>query len=665
MTTTTIIDLLRILTIRSRIFNQIEQLSQHDHKLCEDLTEIMKRRKTYVKGKSLVSYYGPLGMVARFAMPWSFVKHYLKGPHLNDDNKNLREHAVKIYMKHPNANIETLTHLTTTDRWFDGHVTLNEYDLDEIVGNMRLDILQFIYDRYYQPTNTQMPLSIETFDGACKTGNLQLVTFLHTHSKEGCTFKAMDHAAGNGSLDIVQFLHTHRTEGCSQGAIDDASGAGHLEIVKYLFENRQEGCTSDAMDFASEFGHIDILEYLLEHSQEGCTELGMDRAARAGRLDVIKWLHLNTTQGCSFEAMDQAATLGYFDIVKWLHDHRSEGCSTAAMDYASKNQHFQIVEWLNENRLEGSTELALDWAAENGSMETVQYLHQHRTEGGSERAIDWASKQHFDIVKFFYENRTERCSSNALLWACSCGQLDILKYLYYKGEVEHMVISDAAIEYGCQSGHLEVVRFLVETASMTITSKCVSWAAGYGHLDIIMYLDQHEKQNGQRHQGSFTTDAMVAAASGGWLSVVEYLHFNRTEGCTFSAMNMSILMGHAPVYEFLHTNRTEGCDAQAFGFACEQGNLEAVQFLITNYLAIVQSKRSSYSIHSAAISGFTQVVQFVLQNLSSSLTIPSTTAQSALKRGYPDIVALLNQYYPPIDPIKTVSDFFFGNRRKY
>jgi len=54
-------------------------------------------------------------------------------------------------------------------------------------------------------------------------------------------------------------------------------------------------------------------------------------------------------------------------------------------------------------------------------------------------------------------------------------------------------------------------------------------------------------------------DAVVAtkdcAAANGYLSVVKWLHRNRREGCTVSAMNWAAERGHLSVVKWLHHNR--------------------------------------------------------------------------------------------------------------
>ncbi|GAB9476371.1 hypothetical protein Gpo141_00013437, partial [Globisporangium polare] len=72
------------------------------------------------------------------------------------------------------------------------------------------------------------------------------------------------------------------------------------------------------------------------------------------------------------------------------------------------------------------------------------------------------------------------------------------------------------------------------------------------------------------------------AAWNGRLDVVKFLHENRTEGCTVSAMNTAAAFGHLEVVKFLHENRAEGCTTDAMGLAALNGHFEVVLFLHAN-----------------------------------------------------------------------------------
>jgi len=96
--------------------------------------------------------------------------------------------------------------------------------------------------------------------------------------------------------------------------------------------------------------------------------------------------------------------------------------------------------------------------------------------------------------------------------------------------------------------------------------------AGGGHLSLVEWL------HANRSEGC-TIEAMDRAAEGGHLSVVEWLHANRSEGCTKSAMDLAAQEGHLSVVEWLHFNRQEGCTTKAMDQAGLNGHLPVVQFL--------------------------------------------------------------------------------------
>ena len=62
----------------------------------------------------------------------------------------------------------------------------------------------------------------------------------------------------------------------------------------------------------------------------------------------------------------------------------------------------------------------------------------------------------------------------------------------------------------------------------------------------------------------------------------EWLHENRTEGCTTLAMNRAAQNGHLHIIKWLHDNRIEGCTTLAMNWAASNGHLHVVQWLHEN-----------------------------------------------------------------------------------
>ncbi|KAG6973420.1 hypothetical protein JG688_00003547 [Phytophthora aleatoria] len=66
---------------------------------------------------------------------------------------------------------------------------------------------------------------------------------------------------------------------------------------------------------------------------------------------------------------------------------------------------------------------------------------------------------------------------------------------------------------------------------------------------------------------------MDRAAGNGHLEMAEWLHRNRSEGCSTKAMDLAAANGHLKVVKWLYANRTEGCTVKAFKKAMQNSHL--------------------------------------------------------------------------------------------
>ena len=83
---------------------------------------------------------------------------------------------------------------------------------------------------------------------------------------------------------------------------------------------------------------------------------------------------------------------------------------------------------------------------------------------------------------------------------------------------------------------------------------------------------------------SCSTSAMDWSARNGYLDIVQWLHFNRSEGCSHNAMDDAALRGHLDIVKWLHFNRSEGCSYIAMKDAVRNGHIAIVKYLYENGL---------------------------------------------------------------------------------
>ncbi|GAB9466062.1 Intraflagellar transport protein 88 [Globisporangium polare] len=161
-----------------------------------------------------------------------------------------------------------------------------------------------------------------------------------------------------------------------------------------------------------------------------------------------------------------------------------------------------------------------------------------------------------------------------------------------------------AMDAAAECGHLETVQWLHLNRSEGCTADAMDLAAANGHLDVVQWLHAHRSE-------SCTSEAMNLAAASGHLRVVRWLHCHRHEGCSTDAMDLAASSGHLEVVKWLHTHRDEGCTHQALVNASHNGHDSVVKWL-------VQFRREGDildAIEAAAQRGNAELVQWLLEHL--------------------------------------------------
>jgi len=72
---------------------------------------------------------------------------------------------------------------------------------------------------------------------------------------------------------------------------------------------------------------------------------------------------------------------------------------------------------------------------------------------------------------------------------------------------------------------------------------------------------------------------MDGACANGHLAVVKFLHENRREGCTRTAMRQAAARGQLEMVQWLYANRSEGQPSVAWRFAAAFGHAAVMEWL--------------------------------------------------------------------------------------
>ncbi|OQS01236.1 ankyrin repeat-containing protein [Achlya hypogyna] len=319
-------------------------------------------------------------------------------------------------------------------------------------------------------------------DIAACHGDLPTVQLLHRLRLKSCTKNAIDYACARGHLDVARWLHTHRCEGHTPNAIIYAAVGGHLQVIQWLHTVLGEPCSNDALVAAAGRGDIAMLTYLLtlpKRAKEGSAVLVSQRLAR-----ISDGLVRYTANGL---ALDVAAAQGHLSAIQLLN-HRRPLSSTVATLLRSV---FLSWSWPTDSLwyIHKASTAAMDLAAANGHLDVVKYLHAHRNEGCTAKAFEQAiSHGHDNIVKFLASHYASVVTDRRSLFmvAAQRGSIATMENLWLLLPIELTPeLGEEMAEALITPGHLDLIKWLVETKGLSCTQNTLEYAQSHGHQRVV------------------------------------------------------------------------------------------------------------------------------------------------------------------------------------
>eukprot|EP00842_Homolaphlyctis_polyrhiza_P002259 jgi/Hompol1/3033/HPOL_003103-RA len=274
-------------------------------------------------------------------------------------------------------------------------------------GNMQL--LRLVLER-----DIGGPLTKKAMDKAAGNGHLEIVKFLHSYTRVGCTTDAMDEAARNNRLWVVQWLHLNRTEGCTTEAMDGASENGHLEVLKWLHKYRKEGCTPLAFTWASIYGHIEVFEWLWDAMPAmRPTVRHMRSATYSGQFWIVERFTKQTREDLS-ELLGSALSGGHLFLAEWLMSLKRCTPNSAMMTDIAKHGHMDCAVWLHTKLIQlnpagvSYPPAAIEQACRRNHVLIVKFLMETCRVKLSDTAFNTLATAHISLVQYLLQREPQR-----------------------------------------------------------------------------------------------------------------------------------------------------------------------------------------------------------------------------------------------------------------
>lgn len=370
---------------------------------------------------------------------------------------------------------------------------------------------------------------------------------------------------------------------------------------------------------------------------------GVEVAAGRGDLEVVKWLCTEYASGdLVVEGATAAAKGGHLHVLKWLHEQyghirvydgtvvdalglgklgRLQIMNTDDSPPQTTQSRLEVAQWLIETFGPGSSsqhvqqQIYGDRLFEVADLWFLKYAVSKNLFKNKGKELTFATKAgRLDVVQWFVSVidrvfRQQQAVSSGVSIATDDEQNSEFRF---KSDSDHEGNTVASFSFpyrvnitgGVGQRYLDTIKWLHEVdypwMEITATADTMVCAAGASDLEVVQWL--HEN----RTEGC-TTEAMVTAASSGHLHVVRWLHENQTEGCTSWAMDSAAQNNHFDIVDWLRKNRTEGCATHVMDSAASHGHLDVVRWLHENHA----KGCTQYAMEGAAANGHLDVVQFL------------------------------------------------------
>ncbi|EGG18677.1 hypothetical protein DFA_04173 [Cavenderia fasciculata] len=187
-----------------------------------------------------------------------------------------------------------------------------------------------------------------------------------------------------------------------------------------------------------------------------------------------------------------------------------------------------------------------------------------------------------------------------------------------------------AINHAAKNGRLDIVEYLHLNRTEGCSTLAMDKAAMNGHFNVVQWLHWNRKEGG-------TTNALDFAST---LEIVEFLDKNRQEGATKTAMDNAALMGRLDIIKYLDKNRTEGCSAQAIDNSIRNNHPDITKWLVENRSERFQAYSMDY-----AIKPFQETNEMIYYIHENSKIKCTPNATKAIEMGRLDLVEFFYQHY--------------------
>lgn len=407
----------------------------------------------------------------------------------------------------------------------------------------------------------------------------------------------------NNIQAIIILADNHITRGVEKG-ISEAAETGNVDALDVFNQKQLIRFTKSMIYPAAEYCQIAVLEWIWKNSPDTYTDLEIVRAYRFSHHEVIRYMY------------DKNIRHNYAKIIALAIDKNDIPAVKFIMDKID-NTAGKFCDKCDEDCAEIDPQLVLNFAISMNDIDFAEslynkYSNQHFLEisfvGVSMRNITlatamWVTEHHnatrgrytirdiavtgkLDVLKWIYNNSLPEEYDNfeyILDYIASTGNLEIMEWVHenlksYEQNFEIPLASSDAMEYAAYHNYSDIMKWLHLNRAEGCTVSAICYAAGNGNIEMVEWLYANYKKD---CSGWFADDAI----KNNHFEVVKLLHQKYSEDGSEShvnTMNVAAASGNISIMEWIHLNYPLNSYDDALYAATMRNEVAAVKWLIAN-----------------------------------------------------------------------------------
>jgi hypothetical protein len=342
----------------------------------------------------------------------------------------------------------------------------------------------------------------------------------------------------------------------------EAARTHNWKVLKWLVQNGYS-CDAATIRHVAAAGNLAVLQYLDEHGCLRWNEMVSPAAARGGYLDVVQYLHERGCL-CNEDTCYKAASCGHLNVLMYANEN---GCqwTKATCRSAASGGHLNVLQYLYEKGCDMQDAELCYAAAVGGQVHILEWLQE--PDDANRKPCAW--DMHVYII------------------AARNGHVNILKYAYEKGcpLEDAMAVKKECwdrAQYGMypyQTLSLDILKWghelptPVEQESNKPMPPHSHWVvpALAGRLDMFQWAKE------QGFSSAFNEDTCEAAAQGGHLELLEFIHKN---GCPWDNLTCAAAAkeGYFGILQWAYSNGCPLVGSEITECAAIGGHLEILKW---------------------------------------------------------------------------------------